>query len=71
MGSAGVGHGDEGAADTASRWLAWPDLKVALLRANEVICEQWRATTATVWHGGVRIAVEAIAVLREVSAPVI
>ena len=69
--STSVGHGDEGTTDTEAQWLAWPDLKVALLRANEVICEQWRATTATVWHGGVRIAVEAIAVLCEVSALVI
>ena len=70
--STSVGHGDEGTADTEAQWLAWPDLKVALLRANEVImCELWRATTATIWHGGVHIAVEAIVVIREVSAPVI
>ena len=69
--STSVGHGDEGTADTEAQWLAWPDLKVALLRANEVTCELWRATTTTVWHGGFRIAVKAIVVVREVSVPVI
>lgn len=39
--------------------------------SNKVICEQWRAMTTTVWHGGVLIAVKATTVLREVSVPVI
>jgi hypothetical protein len=45
-------------------WLTWPDLKVALLCANAVIGELWRAMTVTVWHGVVRTMAEATAVLQ-------
>jgi hypothetical protein len=48
----------------AAWWLTWPDLKVALLRANKVIGVLWRATTVTIWHGGVRTVDEATTVLR-------
>jgi hypothetical protein len=42
----------------------WSDLKVALLRANEVIGEVWRAMTVTICHGGVRTVAEATAALQ-------
>jgi tetrahydromethanopterin S-methyltransferase subunit A len=63
-GSADIGCGDGGVTNMAAWWLTWPDLKVALLCANEVIGELWGATTVTVWHNGVRTMAEATTVLR-------